>query len=321
MRISIDGGGLCTNKDSRFGNYIFSQNLIQALNLYDKVNHYAIYSFCTKPQGLKLNQNFDYRRLFPKKLWMLLAVSLQERTTKQDIFLALNQAVPKTEAKVISFSHGLSFYYYQELYPDLYSKLMKQLSAMNKKSRHIIVSSVKVKKELESLFGNKSKIIVIPFGIAFDLLTSVKRKRKKHFLYVGMNHPIKNLKFLDQAFREFKKDNKFKEYELIKLEKSTVSRQKLKLLYQEAAGYLTSSKYESFNLPVLEALSQNCPVIGLRSAIIPEFTDYVSLANNLPEFVKLMKEIASGNYRSINRSKLRKEFSWRSYVQKLVKLY
>ncbi|MDO9028782.1 MAG: glycosyltransferase, partial [Candidatus Roizmanbacteria bacterium] len=103
--------------------------------------------------------------------------------------------------------------------------------------------------------------------------------------------------------------------------------QKLKKLYQKATALLTSSYYESFNFPVLEALSQKFPVIGLTSAIIPEFETYVNLANNVEEFVEKMKKITKKpNVQSINlpagrQGQLYKKFNWKNYVKNLVKLY
>lgn len=321
MNISLDGGALCANRKSRFGNYIFSLNLIQALESHDDSNRYTIYSFCDKPEELNLQGKAVYKRLTPREMWMRFRVSLEERVNKQDVFLAVNQALPTTSAEIIAFSHGLSFYYHKALYPDSYSVLMKQLQAMSERAKYIVVSSQKVKKELERILQNPVKIMVIPFGIPLDFLIYKKKMRKKYFLNVGMNHSIKNLEFLTKAFLEFKKDRRFSDYKLIQIEKSNFNRKKIKQLYQEAAGYLTSSLYESFNLPVLEALSQNCPVVGLRSAIIPEFDDFVNVADNMRNFVSIMKKTASKSSKKINQTKLRKEFNWKSYVKKLIQLY
>jgi len=321
VKVSLDGGAFCANRESRFGNYIFSLNLIQALDAFDRENHYSIYSFCEKPNELKLQDKTIYKQLAPRKLWMQFRVSLEERVNKQDVFLALNQAIPSTSARIITFSHGLSFHYYKNLYPDSYDSLIRQLRIMNERSAYIVVSSEKVKKEFESILQNDARIVIIPFGVPLDFLTYSKKKRKKYFLYVGMKHPVKNPEFMAKAFSEFKKDSHFKNYELIQVEKSKLSRRELRALYQEAAGYLTTSLYESFNFPVLEALSQNCPVVGLRSAIIPEFDDFVTIADNMQDFVSAMKEIASGSSKTIDRTKLKKKFSWQTYVKKLTKLY
>ena len=132
-------------------------------------------------------------------------------------------------------------------------------------------------------------------------------------------------------------DDKYKKYKLLlvgdwkKYENkklgivsfSNITREKLKKLYQGATALLTASHYESFNFPVLEALSQGCPVIGLKSAIIPELKPYVNVANNLNEFVNLMKSSInkSFNLTAVRQARLYSRFNWQNYVKNLVKLY
>ena len=312
MKISVDGGALNQTNSRRFGTSVFSENIVAALKLYDKKNQYSIYTF---------------KNLRPKLFWLKGRVSIKEFINKRDVFLALNQAIPLyTSGKIINFCHGLSFYFYPQYYSKKdYIRLKKQLKEMIERSDKIIVSSEKVKKELMTI--NQSidkKIIVLPFGIPFDMMdkpafAKATAGKKKYFLFVGMDHPIKNINFIKQAFNEFIKDKKYKDYRLYILTKN-VSRKKLKKLYQKAAALLTSSHYESFNFPVLEALSQGCPVVGLKSAIIPELETYVKLANNVEEFVEKMKKITKKpDVQSINQPYTK--FNWKNYVKNLVKLY
>lgn len=309
MKISVDGGGLGAKIGERFGNFIFSENLITALLKYDKNNQYFIYSL---------------EKLKPHFGWSKIRLSLEELKEKKDIFLALNQAIPfYVSGKIISFCHGLSYYFY----PDLYSKkdvyrLTNQLNEMIRRSDFIVVSSIKIKKELILINHNiKEKIIVIPFGVPFDMLENNQKhnSQKKYFLFVGMNHQIKNISFIKDTFNEFNKLSKNKSFQL-KIINKNCSRKKLKKLYQEARALLTASHYESFNLPVLEALFQGCPVIGLKSAIIPELKKYVNVAKNKKQFIKLMTTIPiKPTVQLINQ--LKQEFSWEKYVEKLIKLY
>ncbi|EKE13693.1 MAG: glycosyl transferase group 1 protein [uncultured bacterium] len=134
-----------------------------------------------------------------------------------------------------------------------------------------------------------------------------------------MNHQIKNIDFIKTAFNNLNMLKEFRSYKLIIIT-NNCSRIKLGRLYRNATALLTASYYESFNLPVLEALSQGCPVIGLKSAIIPELKPYVNLAENTDEFTKNMKGInIKPNVQSINR--LYKLFNWKNYVKNLVRLY
>ncbi|MBI5122902.1 glycosyltransferase [Candidatus Roizmanbacteria bacterium] len=307
MKISIDGGALTPKNNQRFGTAVFSENLVKAFQLYDKKNQYHVYTF----DNLK-----------PKLFWLKGRVSIEEFINKKAVFLALNQAIPfYTSGKVISFCHGLSYHFYPQYYSvkDV-TRLNIQLNEMIERSDIIIVSSQKVKNELTSMYRYiEQKIIVLPFGIPFDMKRGGIKKKEKYFLFVGMDHPIKNINFIKQAFNEFIKDKKYKDYKFYILTKN-VSRKKLKKLYQKAAALLTSSHYESFNFPVLEALSQGCPVVGLKSAIIPELETYVNLTNNVEEFVEKMKKITKKpDVQSINQ--LYTKFNWKNYVKNLVKLY
>lgn len=320
MKVSVDGGALSQDKNHRFGTAVYSENLVRALKLFDKKNHYYFYTF---------------KSLKPKLFWLKGRISLEEFKEKKDVFLALNQAIPLyVSGKIISISHGLSY----QQYPRLYSKehitrLKAQLGEMVERSDKIVVSSARVKDEFISLFPNsKSKLIVLPFGLPFDMSTKKNLKRDKYYLFVGNTQKIKNVDFVIETFKNsllYKNGFKlvlvgnWKDYENKKIgitSAGNISRKRLKTLYQKAAALLTSSYYESFNFPVLEALSQGCPVIGLESAVIPELKPYVNLANDQGAFIKKMKTIlVKPDEKSIKQ--LHKKFNWKDYVKNLVRLY
>ena len=179
IKVSIDGGGLCLSEEDRFGNYTFSKNFIVALSMFDKKNHYFLYSFCEKEKDLKLGKNIAFKKLYPRLFWSKIRVSIEECFKKKDFYLGLNQSIPMmTFSKVISFSHGLSFRFYQGFYRN-FDKLNDQLESLVKDSDKIVVSSVRVKREMIELYPKiKDRINVIPFGIPLDMpITSTRRKR------------------------------------------------------------------------------------------------------------------------------------------------
>lgn len=334
MKIAIDGGGLCAKTDQRFGNYVFTQNLVEAISRYDHKNKYILYSFCDKPKWLKTNYRIDYQQVRPRIGWLKLWISLREWQAGSDVFLGLNQSFPKTKAKKIAFSHGLSFYHYSKFYPDSYKKLLQQLNSILKESDFIVVTSKKVRDELLRINKNiASKIKVMLPGIPFDMQTQLKKKLKKenYFLFVGMNHPIKNIDFIIKTVAKFNQRYK-KNYKLylvgnFDINSSTIKsfpnlpREKLKKLYQQATALLSASFYESFNFPVLEGLSCGCPVIGLKSAIIPEMKQFVYLADDEEDFLSHMKSITMGKIKKIDQKKLSQIFSWKKYIEQLKSLY
>ena len=336
MKISADGGALCIKGNFHFGNYTFTQGLIEAIGKYDTKNEYTVYSFCKKPDWLKIKKKLHYKILKPAAFWLSTRVSIEEMSHRKDIFLALNQAIPfSTKSKIISFSHGLSFYFYPQFYPDSYLVLKDLLEPMTKRSKFIVVPSRRVKTEMSKLFPKYKNFKILNYGIPNDMTVFSPVKRKKFFLFVGMNHRIKNINFIVKVFKEFKENNRRKDYKLFLVGNlqdfedkengvfvfSDINREAIRKLYSEAAAYLTASYYESFNFPVLEALAQNCPVIGLEGAVIPEFTKFVSTVENNKDFMQKMVDVSQGRIKMKQRDELFKRFSWKKYVTKLKELY
>ncbi len=333
MKISVDGGGLCI--DHGYGNYIFTVNLLRALSLLDTNNEYTIYTFCDIRNFEQSYSTLTYKKLLPVKGWMKARVSAEEIVSKKDVFLALNQSLPLfSRSRFITFSHGLSFFHFPGLYKDTYRRLSDQMYEYTHRSEKIIVSSQKVKDDLLE-FNNslKNKIFVLPFGIPYDFQSFKQEKKEKYFLFVGMNHEIKNMQFIVDVFNSLISYSYFKDYKLYLVSdckefQSThiqviplISRSELLTLYRKATAYLSASHYESFNFPILEALSQKCPVVSLSSAVIPEMKEYVHVANDHDTFLEFMRRIAKGKIKKYSITDIHKRFSWEDYVYKLRSLY
>ena len=333
MKISVDGGGLCTEKG--FGNYIFTVNILRALSLFDSANSYSVYTFCDVPGFAEMYSQLTQKKLLPVRGWMKVRVSAEELAHKQDIFLALNQSLPIfSRSRFITFSHGLSFYLFPKLYKDAYNRLKSQLYDYSYRSEKIVVTSERVKKDLVTFNSSiKNKISVLPCGIPYDFHVLKPMKREKFFLFVGGNQKIKNIQFIVDMFEKFTSYEYFKNYKLYLVSHCkefhsenievipVISRPELLTLYRKATAYLSASYYESFNFPILEALSQKCPVLTLESAVIPEMKEYVYAAQNDKMFLEFMRRVAKGNVKKYSISSLHKRFSWEDYVSKLRSLY
>lgn len=324
MKIGVDGGALSVDKNHQFGNYTFTINLIEAIRKYDPNNQYTLYTFSKPSPQLSLGKNIRVKIIKPKLFWSKIGMSLAQIDDKNDVFLAINQSLPIiTPKKIIGFSHGLSFYFYKDLYPDSWRKMVNQHQLLMRKCQYIIVPSEKVKDELLKIYPEDyKKIKVLLYGSPFDLKSSKKvRQNKKcnYFLAVGMNHPIKNFNLLKKIFIQFQENYKECSTELIIINKGIKLKQ-LRFFYQNARALLTTSLYESFNFPILEALSCACPVIGLASAIIPELRPLVLIARNENEFLPLMRQVLAEDIK-INTKKIKKLFSWKNYIRELKKLY
>lgn len=335
MKIAVDAGALCADKTHMFGTAVVTENMLEAFAKYDLKNKYSAYIF--KKINAKNTGNISYKKVSPMHFWSSLGLSAEELMHKHDVFLALSQSIPFiVPRKVITISHGLSFMDFPELYPDSYPKLREQVDSYMYRSNTVMVSSSRVKKDLQELYKTKVTVEVLPFGIPFDMITLAPKSKiiNPYFLYVGMDHPIKNIKLLIQSFNKINNIEEYRNYSLYLVGNfdeykyahkkikviNNISRARLKLLFRNAKAYLTTSLYESFNLPVLEALSQNCPVVGIQSAIIPELQKYVEIVNRNDIFVdKLISVIKKP--KEISLPKLRKEFSWKRYIKKLTSFY
>jgi glycosyltransferase involved in cell wall biosynthesis len=332
MHIAIDGGAFCSPQQHHFGTYTCSYNLLKALALYDTKNTYDLYTFCDVE--LSLPSHIQIKKLLPATGWMKLRVSLEELLRPKDVFLAFNQSLPLyTRAKKIVFSHGLSFLAFKGHYQEDYGRLKKQLERYVHQADSIVVSSIKVKDELEYHYVCLPRIEVLPFGLPFEFIESQPSEREPYFIFVGSNQAIKQVNVIVDMFQKFVTKKEYKHFKLIlvgphtQYESAVINvlphceAYELKKLYQKASGYLAISLYESFNFPILEALSQDCPVIGFDSAIIPEMKELVYIAKDREQFENYMEKVAEGKVKKVDRGRLLTQFSWKTYVEKLVSLY
>jgi len=340
--INVDGGGLGAEKTKRYGNYVFSRSLLRALRLHDKKNKYKVYTFSPPKEKKLFGENVYLNVLRPRRGWLKWRLSWEQFIHPGRAFLALNQALPfYVGGKIIAFSHGLSFLFYPQYYPDSHLKMHRQVDEMVRRADHIIVSSKKVRDDFYQIYGKLNKIVVLPFGVTIPKKRNKKPPQaltrylnKNFFLYVGMDHPIKNIDFIVRSFLRFKAQKSMKKVYLYligvnkKYEQqgeniivfNFIDHSLLNFFYQKSQALLTSSFYESFNLPVLENLSLKGQVIGLRTAIIPELAKYVFLCKNEKDFVAAMESVSWGKRKEIDLEELRSEFSWQKYVKKLTNL-
>jgi glycosyltransferase involved in cell wall biosynthesis len=334
MKISIDGRELPGVRGTTFGTTVVSENLLRAVSMYDKNNLYIVY-IVNKNQKIVEKKNFLFHKMSSWLGWTKIRIALEEMISPKDVFLSLNQFIPFYKSgKGITISHGLPFYFHKNIYRGSYGRFMSQFKNYMKKSKFVIVGSKKVKDEMLQIYPDKkNQIIVIPYGIPFDMQRYTESERKKFLLFVGMNHLVKNVLFIIEEFRKLKSQPGYEDFKLylvgpFEKYKSddievflSIARKDLRELYREAACYVTASVYESFNLPVLEALSQNCPVVGLESAIVPELGEFVNVVTRAETFTDEIVKVVNGGAVKYNKRRLESVFSWEKYVKKLVELY
>jgi len=338
--VKIDGGALNAHDANIYGTHTFSKELITALTHYDKINSYTIY---TQENTVLTTNGARMQKIWPKIGWMKMGIAIAELMSrnKQNIFLATNQSFPLyTSGSIIGFIHGLSFMQYPHLYPDSQKRMRQQISQLMHRARHIVVSSEKVKSALTHKYPQNKNIHTIPFGIPSAFIEKNKNyKRKKLVLFVGMNHPIKNITLLIRSFKLLITNPMYSTYKLIlvgvgntRVDYLGLSQQHvvliphanislLKKLYNEAACLAVSSLYESFHFPTIEALSQGTPVVACAGAVIPEIAPYVHTSKHNPnDFCKSLQNCLTST-KHIDVQTLQTTFSWRTFAKKIVALY
>lgn len=252
--------------------------------------------------------------------------------------------------------HDLSYFYFSEefLKKDLY-KLKNWTKYSVEKAKKIIAVSNNTKQDLIKFYSvPESKIEVIYNGyekrtINLDLRFKNYDLIKNYILYVGTLQPRKNIPILIHAFNKFRKNNPdlklvitgkkgwlYEEiFNLVKklaLEKDViftgyVADERLAYLYRNAFCFVLPSLYEGFGLPVLEAMSFDCPVISSNSSSLPEVGGDACLyfdPKSKEELLKRLEELKNNedlrkNLIEKGRERI-KLFSWQKCANQTLKI-
>ena len=261
---------------------------------------------------------------------------------------------------VISNVHDLQYKYYPEYFSFSKILLFKFFYSLSiKKSDHLINISDSVKEDIIKYFGSqyKEKMKTINNPIDFDKISKnnnikpLKKlgiKKGKYILSVASLLPHKNITTLVNAFYYY--NIKYKENLKLVLvgikEKSTsriaqliskfdlekkiiitgfVSDNTLSSLYTNALIFISTSKFEGFGMPPIEAMYNKIPVITTRCASLPEITldeayyynppdDFEVLGEKIHEVVtnypsdNKLNEIANKVYENYNLEKISKKY-------------
>ena len=228
-----------------------------------------------------------------------------------------------------------------------------------KRASKVIVPSSHTKKDLvKYLKVPEEKIEVIPHGVD-DLKPRLGKRpcEEPYILYVGTEHPRKNLKTAFKAFKLLKEESpRFKDLKFVKVGRaggrerrfreetlkivdslgiskdvifiSWASKEDLESYYTQAELFVFPSIYEGFGWPPLEAMQCNCPVIASNATSMPEVLgDSAILLNPLDEkaWKEAMKEVLTNE--SLRKELIRKgashakKFSWRITAERTSRVY
>ena len=156
------------------------------------------------------------------------------------------------------------------------------------------------------------------FKVILDSFEKCREKENIHLVVVGKN--------CHKYYEDFGLSNReISEYiHFI----GWVDHSELPVFYNLAEVYLFPSIYETFGLPVIEAMSCRCPVVTSNTGAIPELAgDSAILVNpNDPEeitekLLNLLQNPSLANYYKERGLKWTNRFSWESAAEKTLKVF
>lgn len=255
----------------------------------------------------KESEYWRYRIVKPSKLWTQigLPLDLYMHKPRPNVFFSPTHYAPRLSPvpTVVSIM-DLSYLHYPEMFKknDLY-QLKHWTSYSVKNAAKVITISKSSKDDIIKLYSlPDSKVEVVYPGIkktsrimSHESFEELKKKYEidgNYILFVGTLQPRKNIVRLIEAFSKVKKS--INDTELIIIGKKGwmyeeilacpkklgikknvkfldfVSDEDLPMFYKFAQCFVLPSLYEGFGLPVLEAMSNGCPVIVSNVSSLPE---------------------------------------------------
>ncbi len=229
-----------------------------------------------------------------------------------------------------------------------------------KKAARIIADSQTTKNDLiHYLKIPGERIKVIYAGIdhtIFKPSPHLSNFEYPYILFVGSEHPRKNLPTLLRAFKRLKEQLQFKDLKLVKVGKAggpeadfrrqstevinslnldgevifteVISKEDLRAYYSNAKCFVLPSLYEGFGFPPLEAMACGCPVITSDSSSLPEIVGESAIKVS-PHNIEGLAETLEGilTNRQLRESLIAKgigqaaKFSWEQTAEKTLQVY
>lgn len=215
-------------------------------------------------------------------------------------------------------------------------------ASKNDIEKHCHVDSSKIKvvyNDAGDVFKNEEKY-------DFGVLSKFDLKKGDFFLYVGGYDERKNVKMLLDEYSEFSSENerviplvlvggkqinnylyssfdgKDPEYGKI-VRTGFLDGESLAALYASATAFVNFSKYEGFNIPIVEAANCGCPIMLSDTETHREvasghalFVDISKKGEGVEAFKKLSDKNIQDRY-SKKAKELSEKFSWRESAKKL----
>lgn len=306
MRIGFDAKRYFQNATG-LGNY--SRSLVHALARMFPEDEFVLFSTSEHEKNFaEENIRISSSNTNFKSIWRSFSIKKNILEEKLDVYHGLSNEIPfgiqKLPVKTIVTIHDLIFKIFPRQYP-LIDRTFYHLKSENacKHADVVIAASAATKKDIQNYYQIPENNIQVVYQSCNEIFhadypkESISEILKLHtmpaeyFLYVGSFSERKNLLALLEAYSKInphkriplvlvgngisyeKQINRFlfsHQLEKFVFIKHTIPTSHLPMLYHGAACFIYPSLYEGFGIPILEAMSCNCPVLTSNSSSMPE---------------------------------------------------
>lgn len=265
--------------------------------------------------------------------------------TEETVSPVINIRRPK---KFVVTCHGLIPLRYPSTIKDFTTKIQWSLipKALRKTDRIIAISEFTKREIMRMIEIEEDKIDVVYHGVDHSRYRPMDKEEcrrilgldldKKYILVISSNLEQKRMDIVKKVFDIIRKERD--DVRLLKagygekmegegiINVGWVAEDKIPILINSADVYFHPSEYESFGLPILEAMACGVPVVTSNKASIPEivgsYDNTVDLSSEdyVGEFCeKILRNIDNGkDNKAIERSK---RFSWEKTARETIKVY
>jgi len=344
IKIGVDGNE--ANVEKKVGVSVYALNILKYFyKVANETTQFVVYLKNDPLADLpKENKYFKYKIISGKFLWSQIYLPIYLYMNQNiDVYFSPAHYLPRfcPVPQVVTI-HDLGYLYFPE---DFTKKDLWQLKnwtkfSIKKASKVIAVSKTTKKDIIKNYEVNDAKVSVVYNGFEKSAKEKTAEvKLKKYVLFVGTIQPRKNLEVLIDAFNKFVQINKdfkliivgkkgwlfegiFKKVKTMNLEDKIIftghiTDEELISYYKNAFCLTMPSLYEGFGIPVLEAMSYDCPTIVSMTSSLPEVGGEASLyfdpkdSDYLLEKLKTLKDNDELRKELISKGRQRiKEFSW-----------
>lgn len=306
IKILIDEGMSSVGKPTGIG--------MQAINLYLHLS-----KFCQCDIS-----DYNKMKIFPKgirKVAIDILMNINQIFYKYDLIHYQNNYLPftKGKSKKVVTIHDLGAFLFPDTVPFIYLKYNQHsIKKALVRAEGIITPSESIKNEILHLFPHigAEKIFICCDGIRDlfwnpisneeDIFKKLGLKKYSYFFFLGSLSRRKNLRFALESFIKAKDENKIskdtlfvlggqqwwgawefkhllkKEYGILSL--GYLKDEEIAILYKFSKAFVFPSLYEGFGMPIIEAMSQNTPIIASN---IPTSVELNTLHNKQMFFFDL----------------------------------